>query len=70
MATRNRTAVFRKYRDALRQVRISSDQSSLSTSTAGMASSSGPVIELATAPFVNQKGGYTIVSGVDMDNPR
>lgn len=60
---RNRTSLFRKYRDALRQVRVSSP--------AGLPSSSGgPVIEMATAPFLNQKSGYNIVSTVDFDNPR
>lgn len=62
MATRNRTPLFRKYRDALRQVRTSSSPSS--------GPSSGPVIELATAPFLNPKAGYNVVSTVDIDNPR
>eukprot|EP00250_Pteridium_aquilinum_P019258 c24367_g1_i3 orf=784-1653(-) len=71
MATRNRTALFRKYRDALRQVRLSSTPTtSSSTSSFGVPSSSGPVIELATASFLHQNAGYSMVSSVDADNPR
>lgn len=67
MATRNRTPLFRKYRDALRQVRVSSS-SGLPSSSSSL--SGGPVIEMATAPFLNQKAGYNALSTIDIDNPR
>lgn len=67
MATRNRTPLFRKYRDALRQVRVSSSSGYPSSSSL----SGGPVIEMATAPFLNQKAaGYNAVSTIDIDNTR
>eukprot|EP01018_Ginkgo_biloba_P038920 Gb_07859 [translate_table: standard] len=62
MATRNRTALFRKYRDALRDVRISS---SSGPSTSGYGGS-GPVIELSNAPFLHQHG-YARLSTNDTD---
>ncbi|MCO5579751.1 hypothetical protein L7F22_033611 [Adiantum nelumboides] len=65
MATRNRTPIFRKYRDALRQVRLSSPSGQPSSSSL----SGGPVIEMATAPFLNQKAGYNPISTIDMDHP-
>ncbi|KAH7835228.1 hypothetical protein Vadar_024147 [Vaccinium darrowii] len=49
MATRNRTILFRKYRDALKSVRAPSSASP-SSSTSG-----GPVIELSTTSFLNTK---------------
>ncbi|KAH7440382.1 hypothetical protein KP509_04G104500 [Ceratopteris richardii] len=66
MATRNRTQIFRKYRDALREVRLSSSSGIPQSSSSG----GGPVIEMSTAPFLNQKAGYNAVSTVDVDNPR
>eukprot|EP00249_Psilotum_nudum_P012020 c23536_g1_i1 orf=363-1325(-) len=62
MATRNRTALFRNYRDALRQVRVSS--------SSAFDASSGPVIELVNAPLLSQKSGYKPVSTVDADITR
>eukprot|EP01018_Ginkgo_biloba_P015804 Gb_31707 [translate_table: standard] len=59
MATRNRTPLFRKYRDALRQVRISPTSSS----------SGGPVIELASASLLHHKPPYTPLSTKDTDIP-
>ncbi|KAI4369374.1 hypothetical protein MLD38_017818 [Melastoma candidum] len=52
MATRNRTLLFRKYRDALKSVRVPvTSSSSESTSFTG----GGPVIEMATSSLLNQK---------------
>lgn len=60
MATRNRTALFRKYRDALRQVRAPSPSSS-----GGGGGGGGPVIELATVSLLNP---YTPLSTKDTDS--
>ncbi|KAI4310935.1 hypothetical protein MLD38_035877 [Melastoma candidum] len=52
MATRNRTLLFRKYRDALKSVRVPVTSSSTeSTSFTG----GGPVIEMATSSLLNHK---------------
>jgi hypothetical protein len=60
MATRNQTALFRKYREALRSVRPH------------VATSSGPhggAIELVEAPLLNHRGprGYNAIGGEDLD---
>nr|AIX10970.1 syntaxin [Albuca bracteata] len=52
MATRNRTPLYRKYRDALRHVRAPLD-SSPSSSSSSSRFGGGPVIELASAPFLH-----------------
>lgn len=62
MASRNRTILFRKYRDALRSVRIPAG-SSRSTSSAGHGS--GPVIELATTSLLNPNRSYAPLSTED-----
>lgn len=67
MATRNRTLLFRKYRDALRDVRKpSSSYSEPSTSGHG---GSGPVIELSNSPFLHHRG-YAQLSTDDIDMHR
>lgn len=61
MATRNQTALFRKYRQALRSVRP----------FAGASSRHGGAIELVEAPLL--KGGprgYNAVVGEDLDADR
>ncbi|KAI8531648.1 hypothetical protein RHMOL_Rhmol11G0152600 [Rhododendron molle] len=58
MATRNRTILFRKYRDALKSVRA---PASSSPSTSG----GGPVIELSTASFLNPNRSYAPLSTED-----
>ncbi|KAJ7535656.1 hypothetical protein O6H91_12G041700 [Diphasiastrum complanatum] len=67
MATRNRTTLFRKYRDALREVH----SSGVGSSSAADKSLSGPVIELVSAPFFNLQGGgqrgYNALSTTDPD---
>lgn len=63
MATRNQTALFRKYREALRSVRpyASAGSSSLS--------GQGGAIELVEAPLLNQGGprGYNAIGAEDPD---
>lgn len=67
MATRNRTILFRKYRDALKSVRIPTAGSSSSPSSS---SGSGPVIELATTSFLNQNRKYAPLSTEDPGTSR
>ncbi|KAJ6414070.1 hypothetical protein OIU84_006813 [Salix udensis] len=67
MATRNRTLIFRKYRDALKSVRVPSS-SSPSTSSSGGGGGGGPVIELASTSFLNHNGKYTPLSTEDPGN--
>ncbi|XP_020247948.1 syntaxin-41-like [Asparagus officinalis] len=66
MATRNRTPLFRKYRDALRSVRVPSvssppSQSGPSTSSSG----NGPVTELVSASLLNRNRHYAPLSTDD-----
>ncbi|XVF41762.1 hypothetical protein PTKIN_Ptkin01aG0306400 [Pterospermum kingtungense] len=67
MATRNRTLVFRKYRDALKSVRIPAG-SSASSSTAAKSSSGGPVIEMVSASLLHPNRSYTPLSTEDPGN--
>ncbi|KAK4476724.1 hypothetical protein RD792_015884 [Penstemon davidsonii] len=53
MATRNRTILYRKYRDALKSVR------------APISSSGGPVIELSTTSLLNHNRSYAPLSTED-----
>ncbi|KAK1430030.1 hypothetical protein QVD17_12490 [Tagetes erecta] len=57
MATRNRTPLFRKYRDALKSVRA--------PSTLGSSSGGGPVIELANVGPFKQNRNYAPLSTDD-----
>ncbi|XP_073038888.1 syntaxin-43-like isoform X1 [Primulina eburnea] len=59
MATRNRTILYRKYRDALKSVRVPAG-SSPSSSGGG-----GPVIELSTASLLNHGRSYAPLSTED-----
>ncbi|CAK8572507.1 unnamed protein product [Lathyrus sativus] len=60
MATRNRTLLFRKYRDALKSVRAPSISSPTSTSSAN-----GPVIELVSTSLLNPNRSYAPLSTED-----
>ncbi|KAG0497864.1 hypothetical protein HPP92_002555 [Vanilla planifolia] len=65
MATRNRTPLYRKYRDALRHVRtpaLSSPSSSLASGSGGAA---GPVIEMVSASILRQDRSYAPLSTED-----
>ncbi|PSS19663.1 Syntaxin-41 like [Actinidia chinensis var. chinensis] len=58
MATRNRTILYRKYRDALKSVRVPSSSSPSSCS-------GGPVIELSMASLLNPNRYYAPLSSED-----
>ncbi|CAN1784295.1 Tlg2p-like protein a [Linum perenne] len=60
MATRNRTVIFRKYRDALKSVRIPTSSSS--------SGGGGPVIELVSTSLLNHKRSYAPLSTEDPGN--
>ncbi|KAK4802884.1 hypothetical protein SAY86_001087 [Trapa natans] len=59
MATRNRTQIFRKHRDALKSVRVPSGSSA---STSGR---SGPVIEMVSSSLLHPKQSYAPLSTED-----
>ncbi|XP_058076533.1 syntaxin-43-like isoform X2 [Magnolia sinica] len=65
MATRNRTPLFRKYRDALRNVRAPVFSSSSHPSSSG-----GPVIELVSASLLHPNRSYAPLSTEDPGNSR
>lgn len=65
MATRNRTLIFRKYRDALKSVRAPSSSSPPSTSSRG-----GPVIELVSTSLLNPNRSYAPLSTDDPGGSR
>ncbi|CAL9231709.1 unnamed protein product [Arabidopsis halleri] len=62
MATRNRTLLFRKYRNSLRSVRAPLSSSSLTGTRSGGV---GPVIEMASTSLLNPNRSYTPVSTED-----
>ena len=63
MATRNRTILYRKYRDVLKSVRVPSSSSPTS-------SSGGPVIELSMASLLNPNRSYAPLSTEDPGSSR
>ncbi|XP_030474491.2 syntaxin-43-like isoform X2 [Syzygium oleosum] len=65
MATRNRTQIFRKYRDALKSVRAPAG-SSPGTSSSG----AGPVIEMVSTSLLNQHRSYAPLSTEDPGSAR
>ncbi|CAI0459710.1 unnamed protein product [Linum tenue] len=66
MATRNRTLIFRKYRDALKSVRIPTSSSSSSQQPDGRGG--GPVIELVSTSLLNPNRSYAPLSTEDPGN--
>ncbi|WRX23251.1 hypothetical protein QQP08_015738 [Theobroma cacao] len=70
MATRNRTLIFRKYRDALKSVRVpaSSSSASASSAVAGTSSGGGPVIEMVSASLLHPNRSYAPLSTEDPGN--
>ncbi|CAK7340590.1 unnamed protein product [Dovyalis caffra] len=64
MATRNRTLIFKKYRDALKSVRGPSSSSTSTSSSGG----GGPVIELTSTSLLNPNRKYTALSTEDPGN--
>ncbi|XP_058084139.1 tlg2p-like protein a isoform X2 [Magnolia sinica] len=65
MATRNRTTLYRKYRDSLRTVRCPAISSSSSRSTPSSSAAGGPVIELATSSLLPPNRSYAPLSTDD-----
>lgn len=59
MATRNRTFIYKKYRDSLKSVRVPAGSSPPGSS------SGGPVIELATTSLINPNRSYAPLSTED-----
>ncbi|KAK8948045.1 Syntaxin-41 [Platanthera guangdongensis] len=68
MATRNRTPIYRKYRDALRNVRLPDSSLPSSSSAGGGGRSGGPVIEMVNASFLRQDRSYVPLSTEDPSN--
>lgn len=66
MATRNRTLIYRRYRDALKTVRVPTSTSPLQSS--GKSSGSGPVIELVNSSLLNPNRNYAPLSTEDPGN--
>ncbi|KAL4636750.1 hypothetical protein ACB092_03G031200 [Castanea dentata] len=67
MASRNRTVIFRKYRDALKTVRAPTSASPASTSSGG-GRGNGPVIEMVNASLLHPNRSYTPLSTEDPGN--
>ncbi|CAA0834659.1 Syntaxin-43 [Striga hermonthica] len=61
MATRNRTILYRRYRDALKSVRVPAGSSPSSSGGGG----GGPVIELSTSSLLNPNRSYAPLSTED-----
>lgn len=66
MATRNRTLIYKRYRDALKTVRVPTSTSPLQSS--GKISGSGPVIELVNSSLLNPNRNYAPLSTEDPGN--
>ncbi|KAG2694691.1 hypothetical protein I3843_08G152700 [Carya illinoinensis] len=65
MASRNRTIIFRRYRDALKSVRAPASSSPASSLTT---SAGGPVIELVSTSLINPNRSYAPLSTEDPGN--
>ncbi|XP_028086322.1 syntaxin-41-like isoform X1 [Camellia sinensis] len=63
MASRNRTILYKKYRDALKSVRVPSGSSTSFSSPSS--NSGGPVIELSTSSLLNPNRSYAPLSTED-----
>ncbi|RRT48794.1 hypothetical protein B296_00052815 [Ensete ventricosum] len=71
MATRNRTPIYRKYRDALRNVRVPAPSSHSGPSTSSYSGGgSGPVIELVNASLLRPDRSYAPLSTEDPGGSR
>ncbi|KAH9689590.1 Syntaxin-43 [Citrus sinensis] len=68
MATRNRTLIYKRYRDALKTVRVPTSTSPLQSS--GKSSGGGPVIELVNSSLLNPNRNYAPLSTEDPGNSR
>ncbi|PKU84099.1 syntaxin-41 isoform X1 [Dendrobium catenatum] len=65
MATRNRTPIYRKYRDALRQVRPPASSLPSTSLGSGGGRSTGPVIEMVSTSLLRQDRSYAPLSTED-----
>ncbi|XP_023545297.1 syntaxin-43-like [Cucurbita pepo subsp. pepo] len=68
MASRNRTLIFRKYRDALRSVRVPTGSSPASASPSTSSGTGGPVIELVSSSLLHPNRSYAPLSTEDPGN--
>ncbi|XP_022156434.1 syntaxin-41-like [Momordica charantia] len=68
MASRNRTLLFRKYRDALRSVRAPTSSSPVSASPSTSSGAGGPVIELVSSSLLHPNRTYAPLSTEDPGN--
>ncbi|XP_010906234.1 tlg2p-like protein a [Elaeis guineensis] len=68
MATRNRTPVYRKYRDALRSVRVPAVSPIRAYAGPSSSSAGGPVIELVSTSLLHPDRAYTPLSTEDPGN--
>ncbi|XP_020582010.1 syntaxin-41-like [Phalaenopsis equestris] len=65
MATRNRTPIYRKYRDALRQVRSPASSLPSTSSGGGVGRGTGPVIGMVSTSLLRQDRSYAPLSTED-----
>lgn len=70
MASRNRTLLFRKYRDALKSVRAPSSSSPVSASPSTSSGAGGPVIEMVSSSLLHPNRSYAPLSTEDPGNSR
>ncbi|KAJ8636342.1 hypothetical protein MRB53_010609 [Persea americana] len=70
MATRNRTPLYRKHRDALRSVRAPTISSSSSVASSSSAAAGGPVIEMVSTSLLHPNRSYAPLSTEDPANSR
>ncbi|KAL0552437.1 hypothetical protein IC582_011550 [Cucumis melo] len=68
MASRNRTLLFKKYRDALRSVRVPTSSSHASASPSTSSAAGGPVIELVSSSLLHPNRSYAPLSTEDPGN--
>lgn len=65
MATRNRTPLYKKYRDALRNVRVPTVGTHGGASSSSSGGMGGPVIEMVSTSLLNPNQSYAPLSTED-----
>ncbi|KAK8272177.1 hypothetical protein V6Z12_D11G313100 [Gossypium hirsutum] len=68
MATRNRTLLFNKYRDALKGVRAPTSSSAAAKAPLKTSSGGSPAVEMASTSFLHSNRSYTALSSEDPGN--
>ncbi|KHG03824.1 Syntaxin-43 -like protein [Gossypium arboreum] len=68
MATRNRTLLFNKYRDALKGVRAPTSSSAAAKAPLKTSSGGAPAVEMASTSFLHSNRSYTALSSEDPGN--